>query len=107
DRLLVALDLGRGRAELLRAHRAGLSPQPADRLLDEAKRTIEREGAAASRCSHPGRGRQLLRNPLLAGFAPFLGPAPTPAAAASITSSQGSCRSWVMSLSSVRPSSSL
>ena len=50
-RLLVALDLGHGLTQFLRAHRAGLSAQPADRLLDQAERAVEREPTTGGRCS--------------------------------------------------------
>jgi len=83
DRLFVALDLGHGLAELLRAHRAGLPAQATDGLFDEAEGAIEREGAAAL---FPGgrEGGRLLRRGgrvLLAGLA-LVTPAPSAAAAA-------------------------
>src|SRR5205807_1887545 len=56
DGLGIALDLGHGFAELFGAHRAGFAAQAADRLLDHAEGTVQRERAAALLGSDFGSG---------------------------------------------------
>jgi len=93
DRLLVALDLGHGLAELLRAHRAGLSAQSTDSLFDEAESAVEGEGAAALLPGGRESGRRVRHGMLFAPLA-FVTAPPTAAAATTAFAALALALAW-------------